>query len=136
MPRHLEVTRHGTLGVDLPRRRCRHRYPLRDRPVGRSAVRERLPLRHFDCQLGGLLRDRARDARGSLPCRGRLPVVPRSRSGFIGGLTTYSSFNYETSRLLEEGAAGSAMVNALATIPGAFVAGWLGMVSARLLLGR
>jgi CrcB protein len=56
--------------------------------------------------------------------------------GFIGGLTTYSSFNYETSRLLEEGAVGSALVNALATILGAFMAGWLGMLSARLLLGR
>ena len=56
--------------------------------------------------------------------------------GFIGGLTTYSSFNYETTRLLEEGAVGSAMVNALATILGSFMAGWLGVLSARLLLGR
>jgi CrcB protein len=56
--------------------------------------------------------------------------------GFIGGLTTYSSFNYETSRLLEEGAIGAAMLNAAATIVGAFGAGWLGMLSARLLLGR
>jgi CrcB protein len=56
--------------------------------------------------------------------------------GFIGGLTTYSSFNYETTRLLEEGSTGAALVNASATIVGAFVAGWLGMLSARLLLGR
>lgn len=56
--------------------------------------------------------------------------------GFIGGLTTYSSFNYETSRLLEEGAAGTAMVNVAGTLLGAFAAGWLGMLSARLLLGR
>jgi CrcB protein len=56
--------------------------------------------------------------------------------GFIGGLTTYSSFNYETSRLLEEGAMGSALVNVLGTLLGAVAAGWLGMVSARLLLGR
>jgi CrcB protein len=56
--------------------------------------------------------------------------------GFIGGLTTYSSFNYETSRLLEEGAVGSAVLNTLATILGAFTAGWLGLLSARLLLGR
>lgn len=56
--------------------------------------------------------------------------------GFIGGLTTYSSFNYETSRLLEEGATGTAALNVMATIFGAFAAGWLGMLSARLLLGR
>jgi CrcB protein len=56
--------------------------------------------------------------------------------GFLGGLTTYSSFNYETSRLLEEGAAGAAAVNALVTIVGAFVAGWLGMLCAKVLLGR
>jgi hypothetical protein len=35
--------------------------------------------------------------------------------GFIGGLTTYSSFNYETNRLLEEGAHGAAALNATAT---------------------
>ena len=56
--------------------------------------------------------------------------------GFIGGLTTYPSFNYETSRLLEEGATSAAVLNAAATLFGAFAAGWLGMLSARLLLGR
>jgi CrcB protein len=56
--------------------------------------------------------------------------------GFIGGLTTYSSFNYETTRLMEEGAAGAAALNATATILGAFAAGWLGMLCARQVLGR
>jgi fluoride exporter len=56
--------------------------------------------------------------------------------GFIGGLTTYSSFNYETTRLLEEGAWGAAALNAVYTILGAFLAGWLGMLCARQLLGR
>lgn len=56
--------------------------------------------------------------------------------GFIGGLTTYSSFNYETTRLLEEGAHGAAAMNALATIVGSFAAGWAGLICARQLLGR
>ena len=56
--------------------------------------------------------------------------------GFIGGLTTYSSFNYETSRLLEEGAHGPAALNAIVTIVGSFAAGWLGLMFARQLLGR
>jgi CrcB protein len=56
--------------------------------------------------------------------------------GFIGGLTTYSSFNYETTRLLEEGSPAAAALNAMLTVVGAFGAGWLGMLSARQLLGR
>jgi CrcB protein len=56
--------------------------------------------------------------------------------GFIGGLTTYSSFNYETTRLMEEGATSAAIFNATATLVGAFAAGWLGMVCARQLIGR
>jgi CrcB protein len=56
--------------------------------------------------------------------------------GFIGGLTTYSSFNYETTALIERGALGAAAVNAVATIGGAFAAGWLGLIVARLFLGR
>src|SRR5215831_19661034 len=56
--------------------------------------------------------------------------------GFIGGLTTYSSFNYETTRLLEEGALAVAAVNAASTILGAFLSGWLGTLCAKELLGR
>jgi CrcB protein len=69
-----------------------------------------------------------------------LSLSPTVRSaitiGFIGGLTTYSSFNYETTRLMEEGATGAAILNAMATIVGALAAGWLGMVCARQLIGR
>lgn len=56
--------------------------------------------------------------------------------GFIGGLTTYSSFNYETTRLIEEGSSAAAGLNAALTIGGAFGAGWLGLLCARALLGR
>ena len=56
--------------------------------------------------------------------------------GFIGGLTTYSSFNHETLRLFEEGAAVTAMVNLMVTILGGFAAGWLGLITARNILGH
>jgi len=56
--------------------------------------------------------------------------------GFLGGLTTYSSFNYETSRLFEDGARGVAILNATLTVAGGFVAGVLGMLCARQWLGR
>jgi fluoride exporter len=56
--------------------------------------------------------------------------------GFLGGLTTYSAFNYETTRLLETGAYGGAFVNVFGTVAGSLVAGVLGMWCMRLLLGR
>ena len=56
--------------------------------------------------------------------------------GFIGGLTTYSSFNYETTRLIQEGTIGVAAAYAAATILGGFAAGVLGLALARQLIGR
>ena len=56
--------------------------------------------------------------------------------GFIGGLTTYSSFNYETMRLLEEGAPATAFVNLSVTVIGGVMAGWPGLMAARGVLGR
>jgi fluoride exporter len=56
--------------------------------------------------------------------------------GFVGGLTTYSSFNYETMRLFEEGAPATAVLNLGLTLFGCFLAGWLGLVAAREVLGR
>lgn len=56
--------------------------------------------------------------------------------GFIGGFTTYSSFNYETIRLVEEGAGLAALVNIAATVIGGLAAGWLGLMLARELLPR
>jgi fluoride exporter len=56
-------------------------------------------------------------------------------TGFIGGLTTYSSFNFETSRLVQEGAWGIAAANFAVTTIGCFAAGVLGMVVTRQLFG-
>jgi fluoride exporter len=56
--------------------------------------------------------------------------------GFLGGFTTYSSFNYETTRLLQEGAVATAMLNVLLTVGGGFGAGLAGLLVARQLTGR
>jgi CrcB protein len=56
--------------------------------------------------------------------------------GFLGGLTTYSSFNYETMRLFEEGALLAGVVNVGSTLLGGLAAGLLGVLTAHHLLGR
>jgi len=56
--------------------------------------------------------------------------------GFIGGLTTYSSFNYETMRLFAESAPVTAVLNLAVTRLGGLMAGWLGLMTAREVLGR
>ena len=56
--------------------------------------------------------------------------------GFVGGMTTYSSFNYETMQLFGEGAPATAFVNLALTMFGGFSAGWLGLIIAREVLGR
>jgi CrcB protein len=47
-------------------------------------------------------------------------------TGFLGGLTTYSSFNYETTRLAADGSPGLAVTNLLLTLFGCLVSGVLG----------
>ena len=56
-------------------------------------------------------------------------------TGFLGGLTTYSSFNYETTRLFNDGATRAAFVNLGLTLVGCLVAGLLGLAAARRLVG-
>jgi CrcB protein len=56
--------------------------------------------------------------------------------GFVGGLTTYSGFNYETTRLMQDGASEAAALNVLLTAAGGFAAGWLGLVVARQVFGQ
>jgi fluoride exporter len=56
-------------------------------------------------------------------------------TGFLGGFTTYSAFNYETFALLENGALGRATVNVAVTLVACLAAGFAGNALARRLLG-
>ncbi len=56
-------------------------------------------------------------------------------TGVMGGYTTYSSFNYETLRLAEDGSAGLAALNLALTVVGCLAAGVLGLLAARALSG-
>jgi CrcB protein len=55
-------------------------------------------------------------------------------TGVLGGLTTYSTFNYETLILATEGEWQLAALNLAATVLGCLVAGVLGIVSGRALV--
>jgi CrcB protein len=55
-------------------------------------------------------------------------------TGFLGGLTTYSSFNYETTALFATGARGAALANFGITVFGCLAAGLLGHVLGRTLV--
>jgi len=55
-------------------------------------------------------------------------------TGFMGGFTTYSAFNYQTTALAENGALGMAAVNVAVTLAGGLGAGWLGLALARRLV--
>ena len=52
-------------------------------------------------------------------------------TGVFGGFTTYSTFNYETTELLREGATGMAMLNIAGTIGLCLVMGFLGLAAGR-----
>jgi CrcB protein len=57
-------------------------------------------------------------------------------TGVMGGFTTYSTFNYETSEYLREGAWLMAGANILVTVAICLAAGFAGLAAARLIVGR
>ncbi len=56
-------------------------------------------------------------------------------TGFLGGLTTYSTFDYETTKLVQEGAPGKAIAYLGTTLVLCFVAGLGGYYVARAVVG-
>lgn len=56
-------------------------------------------------------------------------------TGIMGGFTTYSSFNYETLRLFNEGSRGLAALNVVVTLVGCLLVGLLGTAAASRLTG-
>lgn len=65
----------------------------------------------------------------------RVAVSPALRTsltvGFVGAYTTFSTFSFETLRLLEDGALRTAAVNVVATMALGLLAAWAGMTIGR-----
>ena len=55
-------------------------------------------------------------------------------TGMMGGLTTYSTFDFETTKFFQDGAPTTAIANVGVTLIACFVAGLLGFALARLLV--
>ena len=62
-----------------------------------------------------------------------IPVALRAglTIGFLGGLTTFSTFSYETFKLLEDGELVTAGVNVLASVATCVLLTWVGIMAAK-----
>ena len=66
---------------------------------------------------------------GLIPANARVVLA----TGVMGGFTTYSTFNYETLKLLQTGSVAIGALNVAGTVVGCLVAGVLGLVVAKAL---
>ena len=78
------------------------------------------------CYLIGLFMILATE-RFMLPAHWRLLIA----SGFLGGLTTFSSFGYETLKLVQDGELLPAVQNVAANLFTGLAATWIGIISGR-----
>jgi CrcB protein len=69
---------------------------------------------------------------GVLSINARLALT----TGVLGGFTTYSAFNYQTTEYVRAGAWHYAALYLVATLLGCFAAGFAGLALARLIAGR
>jgi CrcB protein len=67
----------------------------------------------------------------ALPAKAQLLLT----TGFLGGLTTFSTFDYETTTLFEEGALRTGILNIGITVVACVLATVLGLLLARFLVG-
>jgi CrcB protein len=66
---------------------------------------------------------------GLIPANTRVVLA----TGVMGGFTTYSTFNYETLKLLQTGSVAIGALNVAGTVVGCLAAGVLGLVVAKAL---
>ncbi len=57
-------------------------------------------------------------------------------AGVMGGFTTYSAFNYETTNYFRLGSWSTGMLNIGVTVIGCLIAGFAGLMLARVIVGR
>ena len=99
-----------------------------------SAIASRfgtLPRRHDVGQCHGLLPDRVdHDAAYRAPAAAPV-LAARAGGGFLGGYTTFSSFEWETYSAVREGGLWIGLANIVGSVTLGYAAVWLGALLAR-----